>query len=287
METLKLVLGVAILGIIGCSSTPAEPSSRTASRDQTVEKGRPGYQHVADRSAFRAGNNSFLLSEQGYSKVVGDQGVFAVDETNGSAMAIPNGDASSLNLAPYGSTSAEHGARVRSYFVSAGIPESQVAFVQPNVMVGGAENPAEEQTTAPRVIAWYSSLGRSIDGIPVVDSIAWARFNIDDEVVSETVYWPSIDESVVDAAKALQAKLSTQSEKDALFAHLSAKGISEESLTRIRVAIRHAPFTTRNSFYALACVEAVQGKELRHFDGDAHELRLLEEVVDEQSEEKP
>ena len=46
-----------------------------------------------------------------------------------------------------------------------------------------------------------------MEGIPVVDSVAWASMNAANEVLSEEVRWPEIPRRVVDEAHALAARL--------------------------------------------------------------------------------
>jgi hypothetical protein len=57
-------------------------------------------------------------------------------------------------------------------------------------------------------LEWYSSvISRQIDGIPVAESVAWARLTSGGRSISESVYWPDIPESVIAEAKQLKVDL--------------------------------------------------------------------------------
>jgi hypothetical protein len=52
-------------------------------------------------------------------------------------------------------------------------------------------------------------LKRGVAGIPVVESVAQAVFDVDYQTTSETFYWPEIPASVVMTAMSLQGELAT------------------------------------------------------------------------------
>src|ERR1700760_1905620 len=99
--------------------------------------GADGYQHGADRSGFSVGAGRHRTNDHGYFKVTGTEGTIAVDETNGSAYAVPKARSDAQRRPPFGQTPAEHDRFVLDYFKKSGVPLEQIGSVSSRVLVGG------------------------------------------------------------------------------------------------------------------------------------------------------
>jgi len=152
----------------------------------------PGYKHTRERSRFLLGTSSPTIQiEGGFEKSIGAQGVFATDAVNGWALAVPNADAPIKKRPPFPGNADDHNRHTLEYFLASGIPKDQVTGVHVNTLMRGGMNANGEQLPN-QFLGYYSCLERSIQGVPVVESQAWARFNVDGDVVEESVYWPAL-----------------------------------------------------------------------------------------------
>lgn len=135
------------------------------------------------------------------------------------------------------------------------------------------------------VRALYAVLTRQVEGIPVVDSVAWASMNTANEVLSEEVRWPAIPRHVVAEAHALAAR--------AQAGDLAAVSRHETPLSAAgRVVIRHATESDGGIGFAFAAYDvAVPGPGgttvTRHFAPSGEELKLPRELNHAPSDRKP
>ena len=108
--------------------------------------------------------------------------------------------------------------------------------------------PASDQPDGPKrtVLYRYSMLKRSIRGILVPDSFAWARMNVDGTVVEEQVYWPPIPQSVIDAALEFSTRLKDKMTRSAFEGQLPPH---REALD---VVVRHSPGEWDGPFFVNA-----------------------------------
>ncbi|HEX3851481.1 MAG TPA: hypothetical protein VHW01_10975, partial [Polyangiaceae bacterium] len=83
---------------------------------------------------------------------------------------------------------------------------------------------------------------------PVPDSFATARFNANDEVTTEWVYWPPISRSTVDDAHAIQKQLSDPAGRQTFMAHLPPSLQTRPG----EITIRHSDFDDDSGFVAFA-----------------------------------
>lgn len=174
-------------------------------------------------------------SVNGMTKLTGSNGVFAV-LSSGMALAVPNSDAPANGRPALTNSGEVHNKRVQAYFEGCGLPHEQVLEVAAHATMHQALDPTQQgpDHSQKPIFDWYSSvITRGVNGIRVADSFAWARFNIDDEVVSEGIYWPPIPQSVVDRAVAFKASASG--------AAFLAKIPSELAKEKGEVAIHHTP----------------------------------------------
>jgi hypothetical protein len=233
-------------GVTGGASTPV------AALFAPVASGpgdAPGYSHTVGVSRFRIGASRREMSEAGWYKVVGNEGVFATDPYTGAVRANPNGDAPAAHAAALTSNPDEHNARVLTYFRGAGLPMDQVggAHVTTIMKVDGPADTVGHQR--PTFVAYTTIVERTIDGIRVPDSFAWARFNARDEVVAEGVYWPAIPAAAIADAHALRDQLTDPARGAAYRTQLA---VPDASAKGGMVTIRHSGATSRSAFEAFA-----------------------------------
>jgi hypothetical protein len=129
---------------------------------------------------------------------------------------------------------------------------------------------------------YYSSiLTRTVSGIPVIESHAWARFDGGGNVVAENVYWPAFDAGVVSDAVGLSQALSRSPQASATY--LAKLPLPEGMASSGRVVIHHSSEFVRSSFESYACYDVLfvpsgGGGYERHFDINGVELRLPQEL---------
>jgi hypothetical protein len=200
--------------LIACSSVPEGedrgPSQRKVSSAVVDAPKIAGYVHALDRSAFKPGNGA-TQSNPGATKFVGTDGVFLTTGA-GLTSAISNYNAPSRTRPALTNIGDIHNTRVRDYFVQAGLPSAQIGSIVAHATMHAALDPLTPEPNPGEggVFDWYSSvIYRVVDGFKVPDSFAIARFNVDGDVVSESVYWPEMPASLLDQAKALRSLIST------------------------------------------------------------------------------
>jgi hypothetical protein len=279
---IRILVGFTAVAL-GCGGTPTEPeparqgrgSRNQAAADLTATPaGAQGYRHSLACSRFRVGAGERSASDWALEKVDGPDGVFSVAPENGAVWASPKAGAPALLRKPFGSTSGLHNERVRQYFLGCGMPADQIGGVHVSSLVQAGGSP--EGLGRPALMAWYSSVKRVIEGFLVADSVAWARFNEDDQVVAESVYWPAIDASVLADAQALRATLENPARAAFFLGGLPAEA------KHGKVAIRHSSSGARGSpFVAFASLDVdVRSRSttyVRHFDVSGAERRLPQE----------
>lgn len=233
----------------------------------------PGYQHTINVSKFVVGSNAQHVDELGMTKIVGSDGTFATDPMTHAVVALPNGGARALSV-PAVSDPKAHNSQVIAYFEACGLPADQVggAHVLTEMAGGG---PVGQPAPPPTFVGYNSVVERTISGIRVEDSFAWARFNQSGDVVMESVYWPPISADVVTQAIAFQAKLADASTRDKFLAGLPTGRRTDGMLAVHHTgAFAHVPFSARVSFDVV--YGGAQGRRhMRRFDINGLELAEL------------
>ena len=139
------------------------------------------------KSRFAFGNTPVRESSSTMLRWLGSDGVVAM-YPNGSELGIMNAGAPETNLPDWGSNTNALAQHVLEYFESMGLPACQVAST--SVLGGSLGNTI--------------GINRGADGIPVVESYAYARINSNDQSTSEDYYWPPIPADTVTAAQNLR-----------------------------------------------------------------------------------
>lgn len=283
---------VIALVLSGCVRTRV-PQPPAAGIIPTDSGGAVGYQHGIDHSRFIVGANSSSVSEFGFIKVVGSEGTFAVDASNGAVIAIPNARSTEQQKAIWYTLGPDkHNQQVLDYFVSAGIPQDQIGGVQATTSLNASGGADDSSPAQPKIAGWQSVLERVIGGVPVIDSDVWARLNDQGQVISEWVYWPPISAKAIDEATKLRAKLSQEKDRAAFLSRLPP------NLPPGNVVIHHSSATTGGPFEVFASYDVVERTAppdskgatdvsstvpvvsiVRHFDVDGNERKLPQERV--------
>ncbi len=268
-----LLVLVSLLALAsGCADASrgdATPAIRAETQGATAVD-RAGYAHTVEKSRFRFGGTPVARAISDAIRYEGPEGA-ALIEPNTAFSAVPNAGAPSTTSAFTGSAE-DHNAAVRDYLTGAGLPADQIQSfgVGTSASSSGGGGSAGGTTFG----GYTTSLGRALDGIRVVESIATVVINGRGEVVQETVYWPPIGGEVVAAATRLQATLADNAAGADLRSRLSAAGVEP---ARAVVVIHHAPATGGTTGAPLACIDAA-GASVRHFDANGDELRLPQEI---------
>lgn len=280
---------LAIATLFGCSTPPNEPQGRPLTELEgrttmgtTIAAGAAAaasvaeYRHTLNNSKFKIGAAPTTRNDNGLLRAVGSFGVFATNPINGSVGGVLNADAP---LGTFSMTEPVHRERVRAYFLRAGIPVEQVGGVHSTVSSGGGGLSGVPATSSQSMPVTYSSiLERTIQGISVLESVAWARMNDDGDVVAEEVFWPALPVSVVNEAVAMDISMRDAGQRAAYLGKLPT---DVAAAANGRVVIRHSSLVERGTFVAVACYDAPgQNGYRRHFGVDGHELRLPHEMRD-------
>jgi hypothetical protein len=261
---------------LGCNS--AQPNESTVIRPLSAAI--VGYGHTFAHSLFKPGDPLSQISDLGFSKIVGTNGVFATDETNGWVLATPNGGAPSTQRPPYSGDADDHNSKVLAYFLSAGIPQDQIGGVNVHTMMQGGINATGERT-ADRLLGYYSLLTREINGILVAESTAWARFNVDNDLVEESVFWPELPATVVDQATAMSTQVADVSQLGSLQQTIEASYPGYGTATG-HVVIHHADSTYHGASFVVVTYDSTPGHDglgVYHFDKNGQRVILAHEVA--------
>jgi hypothetical protein len=242
--------------LTACGAKVGEPNDREVSTSLTVSVPNvPGYVHQFSKTRFHIGTGTRSVNELGLDKVIGSEGVFAVNPRTGSARAILNGD-SLINNVPALTLDAEaHNVRVVRYFAEAGLPADQMGTPQIlTSMEGGGPLNVKDLPADAHFVSYTTIIARVIGGIAVPDSFAAASFDRDDEVTTEWIYWPPIPQAAVQEAQSIQAMVGA-SANNAFVALLPA----EAQTLPAEVTIRHSDFDDESGFKAFGSYDVHVG----------------------------
>jgi hypothetical protein len=256
----------------GCGSqVPPEPDSSTSRSDKTGTNrsgntpvgDTPGYVHHANASKFHLGANTSLTSDGYLERTVGDEGAFTLEPIKGVSLAILAAKAPVAQRPPLTTDGDAHNAAVRAYFVTAGLPESQIdsVSVHAHMQAGGLITAGFPES---KLVKFTSVISRIVGGVPVSDSSAYASFNADGETTSEFLYWPQIPAATLADAKALQERIS---DPDQLASLLAQAGLQASALGG-RVVIHHTRHTQLPPLEFWATYDVMVGKSEIHVDSN-------------------
>jgi hypothetical protein len=251
----------------------------------------PGYRHTVEKSRFFAGESVArmkVVEENGFTKYQGRDGVLAIDQKTGLALALRSDGGDKASRVPATARASppvldpdEHNKRVVDYFVRAGLPRDQVSVVHANTYLSASGPTSKASSIEPRVDGYATIVSRKAGGFDVVDSVAWARIDGKGHVLGEWVYWPPIPTRVVDDARRLNEMLNGSGRGDFLSRIPSAQKSG-------KVVIRHASPFAGGGFEAFASYDVMERNDrpergttsvhVRHFDAEGREFRLPQEM---------
>ncbi|KVZ43005.1 hypothetical protein [Burkholderia ubonensis] len=223
---LFIVLAACKTNLVTAPTEPASKPPKVAVGPEGM-----GYEHTIGRSRFNVGAGARREVEGPYERVVGDKGAFLVDTVTGATLAvptraypvIPKGAAVIDYPRPLTENPEEHTALVRTYLVGAGVPAAQVSGTHvTTTMAGGGPVKRGVQPSRSRLLWYTTHLDRSVAGIPVEGSVAFAALDSDRQVITEGVYWPGIPSDVVQKAREFKQRLTSEREKTAFLARVRA-----------------------------------------------------------------
>ena len=188
--------------------TGAPIDGTATSADVTgCEVGAPlaGAAYDITKSRFAFGSTPSKDDADGFVRWVGVDGVVGIEQSGGE-LGILNAGAPEASLPDWSDDPTALASHVTAYFATFGVSACQIGDAQ---VPGGSDG---------RTIA----LARAVDGINVAESLAYARFDNQDQSTSEGFYWPTIPADVVTSARAFQAMLADPTELAAYKAKLPA-----------------------------------------------------------------
>lgn len=188
-------LGCVSLLAFGCGAGSLSRSPDAASTSGALDlctAGAPlsGAPYDLARSRFAFGSTPTRRDEFGLVRWVGDHGVVAI-ESSGGEIGEMNSGAPEVVLPDWSNDPAALETHVRAYFASFG--------------VAACQSPSAQILDDP--FGRTVSLLRSVDGVTIAESLAYARLNSQDQSTGEGFYWPMIPADVVTSARALHDRL--------------------------------------------------------------------------------
>ncbi|MGQ5522496.1 hypothetical protein ACUHMQ_04465 [Chitinimonas sp. PSY-7] len=212
--TICLLLALGALQIPQAMADEMEVDSASLANTEGLQ-----YVHSIEKARYNLGIAAQRETEGPYTRIVGDKGVFMEDTVTHATLLVPN----ALSAGPK-STAAlraelpqiltsnpdKHNAAVKAYLLEAGVPASEVSGTHvTTTMAGGGQVQAGVQPADSKLLFYTTHLERSLNGIPVEGSFAFAALDNQGRSFSEGVYWPAISAQVVKKAVALKRKLSS------------------------------------------------------------------------------
>ena len=257
----------------------SEPAAGLKSSSATVAPASfSGYVHDVNKSRFQIGQNTVLeVNGAELQRWRGSLGAFALDPTNGWTMAILD---STSPRGPYILDESTHAQRVKAYFVNAGLPADQISGVQSTFLSGVSILSAKDMSSSkPTTLESITAiLERSLNGIRVVESYAWAKMKTSGDVEIESVFWPPIDAAIVSRAVAFASVMADASTRASYVSRLPGSGHREGG-----IVIHHGDSSIHgppNAYVSFDVTVSTAGSAaMHHFDENGAEFRLPHEQV--------
>jgi hypothetical protein len=295
MVGITLLLGAGVWLGDTVTALTAESPVRTA--------GGAKYEHKLEKSRFDLGGGVHHETDGPFERAIGVEGVFLVDDVTGATLAVRNsslvpkppldgqsGASDSSQSAAYPQPLTEdpeeHTAAVRAYLVAAGIPEPEVSGTHVTTTMAGGGPVRDGFQPSQSKLLWYTThLERSLGGIPVEGSYAFAALDSAGNVITEGVYWPAIPASVAFKAQVFAERLASPGGQASFFATVrNAQPDLGDALAAGEVKVVHTPAGYHGRFQARAVYSTVVpspggGKaQIRRFDETGAPVRLDDEV---------
>jgi len=242
--------GAATGGSPGSTSTIGTSDSGASDAACSSNSLLSGASYNIAKSRFAFGSMPLAQDVGRFVRWVGSDGVVAI-WSDGSVLGIMNGGASESDLPDWSMDSSKLAAHTIDYWLSMGVASCQIANkgILGSGSIGGSINGGSTVTTSSRTIA----LSRGINGVPVVESLAVARFNVNDQTTQETFYWPEIPADVVSMAVVWNNQLADPNALASYKAKLPADAQGEG-----RVVIHHTTAGSSSAFQTAATYDVLQ-----------------------------
>jgi len=240
--TRGLFVAALVLASCGDSSTSsvcATDAGCVGNSACSSSGGLVGATYDIKKSRFSFGSAPAQEESTAMVRWIGSDGVAGIYAC-GKEMGVANATAAGASLPDWSSSPSVLSELVFQYFASMGMEECQIGD---SAVLNGTV-----------------SISRSVDGIAVVESNAFARFNSKGETTSEGLYWPAVSAATVVAAMDFRQMLSDPVALAAYKAKLpsGAQGVG-------RVSIHHSTCTLAASpseVIAAATYDVIQSGEM-------------------------
>lgn len=251
------------------------------------------YEHNLQRSRFNVGDGAVTEVDGPIVRIRGSRGVFAVDRTTRAVLAVPTAVSPDQYPEPLSQRADEHTSAARDYLIRAGVPAAEVSGTHVTTTMAGGGAVAAGGAPLTQRLLWYSThLERSVGGIPVESSFAYAALDSSGAAISEGVYWPALSPDVVVRAQRLSHRLGSPAER-AKFLEATRSVYPEISKAEGKVTIVHSSAGYQGRFEAHAVYSVIvrgpmRGKaKILHMDDTGTPLALDEErPIDSDSAKK-
>jgi hypothetical protein len=241
-----------LVGPLVCACAARTVTSGSGTNAAPCSPGSPlkGASYDITQSRFAFGSAPSAQDAGSLVRWVGADGVVGIF-SDGFELGSMNAGAPESNLPDWSTDSAQLSAHASDYWVSMGVASCQIAGTGINGSVGGggSVDGGFIVTTGSRTVM----LARGIDGIPVVESLAVARFDVNDQTTQEFFYWPEIPANVVSAAVSFKNQLGDPSALAAYKTKLPADAQGQG-----RVVIHHTSGGSRSPFQTAATYDVIQ-----------------------------
>jgi hypothetical protein len=248
----RIALRVSLVASLLCACTAHTGTSGSAASAGNCSPDSPltGASYDIIKSRFALGANPSPQDAGTLVRWVGSDGVVAIF-SDGSELGVMNANAPESSLPDWSADSAKLSAHASEYWVSMGVASCQITNTGINGSGGGGGSidGGSTFTAGPSTV----TLARGIDGIPVVESLAVARFDVNDQTTSEAFYWPEIPADVVRAAVAFKNQLANPNALAAYKARLPSDAQAQGG-----VVIHHTHAGSLSSFQTAATYQVLQ-----------------------------
>lgn len=283
MKLLMASIGFLFLGIC----TPGAAAAAEAISIKGIK-----YEHKMETSRFNVGEGVYEELEGPYRRVVGDKGVFMVDTVTGATLAVPTFTPRPVPKGAQAGVSYpqaltdnpdEHSVAVRKYLGAAGVPAAEVGGTHVTATMAGSGPISAGVQSSQSKLLWYTThLDRSLNGIPVEGSYAFAALDSAGKAITEGVYWPAIPSIVVAEAKTLKKKLGSASERDDFLARVkAARPDAGDAVGEVKIvhtaAGYHGTFEAK-AVYSVVVHSPIGGKaQILRFDSTGTPVLMADE----------
>ncbi|MGH8595799.1 MAG: hypothetical protein ACREXT_03975, partial [Gammaproteobacteria bacterium] len=194
------IVGLGFVVICSCANAaPLMAAPEGPPPDASGPAGGAQFAQTREKSRFDIGAGAHVEISGPNRRIVGDNGVFMVDTVTGATLAVQNAtqaiakgaDSVSKFPEPLTSNPDEHNAVVRQYLLASGVPAGEVSGTHvTTTMAGGGPVSSGVQPSQSKLLWYTTHLDRSVGGIPVEGSYAFASLDKSGHVITEGVYWP-------------------------------------------------------------------------------------------------